>query len=316
MEINEDNIFQFKTNDEMLDIKDKILESGKKLSEIMLPVMAQLHFDTFQNFLLKNEYSNVYTSKIYETIIDLCNDTNIFTVNIGTKVLRARIIKDSNDIYGSKNGIHIDNDVLRGYDWYNSKEPAIGISSEGRANSQFSSYFYCSTDAPTAASEIKANIGDYISLASFIIKRNLKLIRFEIKDSGEEKTLEACYKNIIANKFSVPIRNSKEYRLTQFISDEIRKHGLDGICYKSHFTHDDNYVIFNCSMSTLEFINSKIIQLHSQQLNYIDFSSNKILRTKPIPDWDTIEIKTEKSRIINIMKSYQDELILDNNHTE
>lgn len=305
---NEGNTFPFEINGEVINLKEKVFESGKRLSEIMVPVMAQLHFKNFEKSLEKGDYEKVYTSGVYKAIVDLCDGTNFITVKPGTKVLRARTIKDINDIYGSKKGIHIEDDVLRGYDWYNSKEPAIGISSEGRANTRYSSYFYCATDGPTAASEIKANIGDYISLASFIIKRELKLVRLEIRDLFDGKMLEDCYKNLIARRFSVPVRDSREYRLTQFISDEIRKHGVDGICYRSHFTNDDNYVVFNCSMNTIAFVNSKIILLHSQKLNFVDFSSDKMIRTEVIPDLSEMEIQTEKSHIMGIMKSYPTEM--------
>lgn len=301
---NDNSTFPFQINGEVINLKEKVFESGKRLSEIMVPVMAQLHFENFEESIKKGEYEKVYKSGVYKVIADLCDGTNFIKVKPDTKVLRARAIKEINDLYRSEKGIHIENDVLRGYDWYNSKEPPIGISPEGRANAQYSSYFYCATDGPTAASEIKANIGDYISLASFTIKRELKLVRLETHDVFDGKTLEDCYKNLIANRFSVPVKDSREYRLTQFISDEIRKHGVDGICYRSHFTNDDNYVVFNCSMDTIQFVNSKIIRLHSQKLNFVDFSSDKMIRTEEIPDLSKTEIQTEKSHIIGIMRSY------------
>ncbi len=290
-----------------VDLKDKILESGKVLSTIMMPVMANVHFDTFKENLQAGDFESVYTSVVFNTITSLCTDKVTTSVKAGTKVLRARIIKDLDDIYGAKKGIHFEDEIIRGYDWYYSKEPAVGISSDGRANSRYSSYFYCAADAPTAASEIKANIGDYISLASFIIKRDLKLVRFEIKDIFKGETVQACIQNLIARNFSVPVSDTQEYRLTQFISDEIRKHGVDGICYKSHFTNHDNYVIFNCSMDTIKFTKSKIIRLHSQQLNFVDFSTDRMISTKAIPNPNENEIKREKHHIFDMMKSYEDE---------
>ena len=219
------------------------------------------------------------------------------------KVLRARIVKDITEIYHEQNGIHFEGDTLRGYDWYNSKEPAVGISSEGRANSKYSSYFYCADDGPTAASEIKANIGDYISLALFLVKRKLKLIKLEEKDWFDGKTKIDCYQDLIANHFSIPISDSSEYRLTQFISDELRKHGIDGLSYKSHFTNKTNYVIFNCSMDTIKFVNSKIIRLHSQQLRFVDFSNLKMLSTTAIPNLDADEIKNEREHLYSVIES-------------
>ena len=124
----------------------------------------------------------------------------------------------------------------------------------------------------------------------------------------EDKAINGCYQNIIAHHFSVPISDTQEYRLTQFISDEIRKYGVDGICYKSHFTNDENYVIFNCSMDTIKFNNSKILQLHSQQLNFIDFSGCKMISTKAIPNMDKEQIQREKQYLYGMMEAYQEEM--------
>ena len=300
--------FSFEIDGEKLSLKDTILESGRKLSEILIPAIANAQFAAFKEQLKKGEYDKVYTSAVFKSIVDMCKNKKTITLKAGTKVLRARVINDPTDIYSSKNGIHFEDDILRGYDWYNSKEPAIGISSEGRANSRYSSYFYCANNGPTAASEIKANIGDYISLASFTIVHDLNLIRLEEKDMFEDKTISGCYKSIIARHFSVPISDTQEYRLTQFISDEIRKYGVDGICYKSHFTNDENYVIFNCSMETIKFNNSKILQLYSQQLNFIDFSGCKMISTKAIPNMDKDQIEREKMYLYGMMEAYQEEM--------
>ncbi|MBQ2759292.1 MAG: RES family NAD+ phosphorylase [Clostridia bacterium] len=299
----ENEMFSVTIDNEQFEISEKILESGKRLSEILTTAIATVEFIEFKKDLDNKEFKKVYTSTVFNSINQLCNEDNIIHLKAGTKVLRARIVRDFNDIYHERNGIHFEKEVLRGYDWYNSKEPAIGIASEGRANCQYSSYFYCSNDAATAASEIKANIGDYISLAAFLVKRELKLIKLEQKDWFNGKTKEDCYQDNISNHFSRPVSDFSEYRFTQFISDELRKHGIDGLCYKSHFTNKTNYVIFNCSMETINFLNSKIIQLHSQQLNFIDFSSLKMLSTKPIPNLDMNSIKNERDHIYDVIQS-------------
>lgn len=300
------NIDLSKAKDVNIELSDEILESGKALAEIFIPVIANLDFSNFKDYLENGEYEKVYSSPVFKTIVSLCNEENITVLRQNTTVLRARIVKDMDDIFCGKNGIHFENGVLRGYDWFNSKEPPVGISAEGRANSRYSSYFYCADNGQTAASEIKANIGDYISLASFDIKRDLRLIRLEENKLPQIRAKEEWYLNSIARHFSAPVSDSHEYHLTQFISDEIRKHGVDGICYKSHFTNDYNYVIFNCSMSTITFKNSKIIQLYSQQLNYIDFSAEKMLSTHPLTDLNEQEIQREKHYIYGMMQAYKD----------
>ena len=292
---------------EKVSFENKILESGKRVAEILIPALSSAEFNSFIENLKNKKYKEIYTSNVFQAIKALCNGKQDEYLKADTKVFRARIVKDIEDIYQEKDGIKFDNDVIHGYDWYNSKEPPVGIACEGRANSQYSSYFYCANEPATAASEIKANIGDYISLASFIIKRDLRIIRLEKKNFFEGKTPEECYQIFIANHFSTPVSDSQEYKLTQFISDELRKHGIDGICYKSHFTNADNYVIFNCSMENIEFSKSKILRLYSQQLNFIDFSSVKMLRTKPISNLSNEDLINEKQYLCAVNQSRKDE---------
>lgn len=301
------DLITFEFDGKIVSFKNEMLESGKRVAEIMIPALSNAEFNVFVEKFKNKKYREVYTSKVFEAINALCNGEKAEYIKSGTKVFRARIVKDVEDIYHEKDGIKFDGDVIRGYDWYSSKEPPVGIASEGRANSQYSSYFYCANDPATAASEIKANIGDYISLASFTIKRDLNIIRLEKKNLFDGISPQECYQIIIANYFSIPVSDSQEYRLTQFISDELRKHGIDGICYKSHFTNADNYVIFNCSMENIEFFKSKILRLYSQQLNFIDFSSVKLLPTKPIPKLSKEEIIKEKQHLYAMNQSYKDE---------
>ena len=47
-------------------------------------------------------YDKVYTSEVFKAIIQLCNPENTVSMPAGTKVLRARIIKNTDDIYREK----------------------------------------------------------------------------------------------------------------------------------------------------------------------------------------------------------------------
>lgn len=299
--------FSVESNEEKIELKEHIADRENNLSEILTLLEARMQFDEFKKALLEKSYEKVYTSPVYRSIEVLCKNKNTTALTVGTKVFRARLINDENTIYEQKDGIHFEGNILKGYNWYNSKEPAIGISSEGRANSRYSSYFYCADDESTAASEIKANIGDFISLASFTINNNLQLIILEAKDLFEAKTENEHYCNLIANVFSTPVSASSEYMLTQFISDEIRKHGIDGISYQSHFTHKNNYAIFNCSMDAINFCESKVLQLHSQQLNFIDFSEGKTMSTEPLRNKSEEEIVSERQFIYGMMKGREQE---------
>ena len=291
-------------------VSDELIERGKMLAEKFLPVIRHITFDDFKENVENNRFEDAYSSDVFKTIRGLCSENNTRILKQGTKVYRARII-DINDLYTASKGLDFNNGVLIGYDWLNSKEPPIGLSPDGRANSKYSSYFYCSNNPNTAACEVKPNITDYISLASFEIKKDLKLIELTESPTNDDNSDDVEFRNMISRYFSVPIKDSQNYKLTQFISDEIRKSGIDGLCYKSYFTGAMNYVIFNCCMSNIEFSKSKVLKLHSQKLFFIDFSNEKVLQTTCETDVEPEKILSEKCYLFEIIESAHNRNILE-----
>lgn len=279
---------------------DNVSAIGKIIADVFLSALCRDVFETFQKDFENNDYENVYSSTIFTNIGILCQKENLLTLEKGRAVFRARII-DSEDLNQGRKGVDNKDGKLSGYNWVNSKEPPVGFSSAGRANIPKSSYFYCASDEITALCEVKPNSNDYISLAEFKCKRKLKIVDLSSKNLDKEHMYETLYMTMLVNHFSVPVKDPEKYRLTQFISDEIRKFGIDGICYKSQFTGSYNYVIFNCSMQNLEFKESRIIRLHSQQLKFIDFSNEKIIQTDSIKDPIPMHIIEEKSQIGEII---------------
>lgn len=291
-----------KMKNKEIELSPKTAEKLRIISEKYSPLVWFVSFGDFKKNIENGEYDVAYSSDVFKEILKLCEKDYIRTLKKGALLFRARIVDDLNDLYEGKKGIHIEDGYICGYDWINSKEPPIGVSSEGRANIKHSSYFYCSENGNTAASEVKPSINEYVSLATFKTKRNLKLIELSNKNCKDISKEEASCMRELVRYFSVPIRNADDYKFTQFISDEIRKCGIDGIRYKSYFTDSYNYVIFNCSMNTLEFVRSRIIKLHSQKLNFMDISSEKLISTTcedKIPD---NVIFREKLMLYTIMK--------------
>ena len=64
-------------------------------------------------------------------------------------------------------------------------------------------------------------------------------------------------------------------------------------------------------MQTIKFSNSKIIQLYSQQLNFIDFSAQKMISTKAVPNLDKDQIERERHYIYGMIEGYKQEMELD-----
>lgn len=285
-------------------VSKETVEKLENTAKKFLPILWSSQFEKLVSDIDNENYSDVYSSDVFKTIIDMCKKENITFLKRGYSLFRARIV-DEEDLYTQSNGIGFIDGKLSGYDWINSKEPPIGLSPDGRANSKYSSYFYCASDGNTAASEIKASIGDFISLASFKTKRNLKIINLSKTNDSSKLKLDFYLKRLV-ERFSKPINNYKEYKFTQFISDEIRKCGVDGICYTSYFTQSTNYVIFNCSTTSIKFVDSRIIKLYSQQLNFIDYSFEKMRTTKAPKIISNEEILKEKIIIYNLIKLRSD----------
>lgn len=190
---------------------------------------------------------------------------------------RARIIDDL--IGGKDKGIEFsENEILSGYNKYESKEPPLGISVHGRNNYIGSSYLYLSDDIYTACIEVRPNPGNYISLATFRVKSRMRIVDFSksysYKDDDKNYSVDFLM-NLLPYIFSQPYYNDDEqfYYATQYISDMIRKYGFDGICYNSSLSNGKNYTIFNCNDNNIEFISSRVIVTESVNFNFYDFNS-------------------------------------------
>ncbi len=127
-------------------------------------------------------------------------------LEVGKEYYRTRIINPEDDDNEKGIGITLDN-KFKGYDDMNSREPILGIGSEGRNSIVGSSYLYIASNPETACVEIKSQL----------------MLRF-----------------------TQPVRGENAYRATQIIADYLRKTGIDGIKYKSFLTPEGaNYTIFN-----------------------------------------------------------------------
>lgn len=284
------------------EISEETKEQMNRIAKKFTPIIAKFNFSGFVEDLKNKNYKGVYNSPVFDIFEEIYKTGKFNTLKEGTKVFRARIVGSIDEIINKQNGIGIKDGMLQGYDWVNSKEPPVGMAeNDGRANFKYSSYFYCANNMSTAASEIKANIGDYISVATFTTEQDIKLLELIIDDTLSLEKESTFYKNYIAAAFSTPI-NDNNYFLTQFVSDELRKYGIDGICYKSHFTDDWNYVIFNCSMNRIRFVNSRIIKLHSQQLNFVDISYEKTRSTKLPEEISDEELLKEKYYLYSMIE--------------
>lgn len=256
------------------------------LKNLGLIINARLNYNKFVKAIETNdtEFIMEKLKEIDDIIFDKEKDQFESTINIGTKLYRARII-DPKDDNNPNSGVGITGDgKFDGYNEINSREPILGISSEGRNNIAGASYLYAASNPETACIEIKSLFGDLISLATFRVKQELRIIDvssdkvFNHETSLNNNMSLGEFFTLLMFRFCEPVRNEKEYYVTQLISDHLRKTGIDGIAYTSYLSPGGiNYTIFNCHSQKIGFEKSKILLHRQANHSFWDFNEEKAI---------------------------------------
>ncbi|MFL1452880.1 RES family NAD+ phosphorylase [Marinobacter sp. GN3S48] len=130
--------------------------------------------------------------------------------------------------------------------------PPIHLAKGGRINRPGVSYLYLSTDAETAVSEVRPHPGENVSVGEFKSTQELKIADFSqlsltqklFSDDGlDALELMIAIQNTLSKAVS-PSMN-RQYSVTQFIAEIVRKIGFDGLAFKSSVSGGKNYVVFN-----------------------------------------------------------------------
>lgn len=182
-------------------------------------------------------------------------------LSAGRKLYRSRVTPDGQKkIKGEKMGC-----------------PPKELATAGRANPVGIPYLYLSDTAKTTYFEVRALYLDRISVGTFQIKQDLKLVDFvydvnlfamslEESISLKEVVIKKKIIDAISSDLSKPLRrydSELEYVPTQLICEYCRDFS-DGICFESSLHKGGhNYVIFDSS-------NAKCIRVDSHEIRKID----------------------------------------------
>lgn len=250
---------------------------------------ARQVFNEFINEIGSECCSSQNLKKVYEIIdhevFGENKDRFITQIEAETLCYRARIIPVE-DYTKTEKGIGIKLDgTIQGYNEENSREPLVGISSSGRNNISGVSYLYMASDPETACTEVKPQLRDLISLATFKIESPMRIVDFSTEKrlpgtqfEGEEISLAVFFTELML-QFSKPVKNNQYYP-TQIIADYIRKTGIDGIKYKSFLTPNGyNYTIFNSHPSHISFLGSRVLVYQQANYSYWDLEAKKAILT-------------------------------------
>jgi hypothetical protein len=137
-------------------------------------------------------------------------------------------------------------------------KPVSNWQSEGRANPRGIPYLYLATTRDTALAEVRPWIGATISVANFLVTRDLSVVDCSKNNSmnslldiigDHSRPREDGIWMAIDRAFATPVSRddeSKEYIPTQIIAELFKAAGYDGIVYKSLLSDDGfNLALFN-----------------------------------------------------------------------
>lgn len=151
-------------------------------------------------------------------------------------------------------------------------KPVAARAAAGRANSVCKPVFYAATDDKTAISEVRPWIGTLVSVGRFRVLRDLKVVNcadpylegpssltLALKAAhGNPPTREQVDASVwydIGAAFAKPVTLDDDpiaYLPTQILAELFKRHGGDGIAYKSSVGEGFNLAIFSLDAVKLE----------------------------------------------------------------
>lgn len=181
----------------------------------------------------------------------------------GKKFFRARISYDRS-----------------GFSLKDMRNPPADKAKGGRANPEGISYLYLSSDVKTTIYETRASLFDFVSIATFRLEENIKIIHLsqETYDVFRLAELEQLEEVLLHNSFiqkleeelSRPKRKSDsdlEYLPTQYISELIKSMDIDGIEFRSSlYSQGYNLAIFNSEK--FKALSSKVYDVSKIDIEY------------------------------------------------
>jgi hypothetical protein len=156
-------------------------------------------------------------------------------------------------------------------------KPKENMGVQGRANAININMLYLAGEKDIAISETRASLKEHVTLATFVVKRELKLVDFsgenpdyawyfQIGLKSDPKTYHVQDLLLhIGNAFSKPLtidEANTEYIPTQVIADYFKSKNYDGIAFRSQFTVKEkqdkyrNYALFD--LDSAEAIGSEL----------------------------------------------------------
>lgn len=182
-------------------------------------------------------------------------------------------------------------DNPKGYEIDQMWNPPNKFAKSGRANPNGISYLYLANDELTTLYEVRASLFDYVSVGTFRLEENIRVINlshstydiFELAELEELQSLEevmihGSFIDKLEQELSKPRRRSDselDYLPTQYLSELIKSMGYDGIEFKSSLYQDGvNLAIFN--PDKFKALDVRLFDIENIELNYTHLNTQNI----------------------------------------
>lgn len=158
---------------------------------------------------------------------------------------------------------------FKGYNAKDSTAPEADLVPQGRANPDHIRYLYLCEDKITPIYEIRPMIGEVISVAKFKLLKEAKIYDLTLNILQNTENQEASFPslyNTVGKMFSKPYNgNASKYIPTQFLAEEIKRMGFDGIRFNSSLHKGGvNVVLFD--PETCKAISSDLVEVKSIEI--------------------------------------------------
>jgi RES domain len=128
-------------------------------------------------------------------------------------------------------------------------KPVPERATDGRANPRGIACLYLASHKETAALEVRPLIGSYVSVAQFKVLRDIRVVdcsrdtmdipaRWLRETPWTPEDVEKAVWSDINDAFSEPVErgdSSLDYVPTQILAEAFKRHGFDGVAYKSSY---------------------------------------------------------------------------------
>lgn len=279
---------------------DKLTESH---IEILIKEICKLFFEERPELLIKRVGIAEFVDENYLENNSVVGkyDWDAFIKSIkykyrfNTDIFKKEIFKDYCNFLEKK--IHRNEIMYRarvsadekGYSNENIGAPPVGLATEGRINPSGMSYLYLSDKKQTTLYEIRAALHDYVTIGTFKLKSDIKVIDLTQIDKisvfskidTERQAINREHLQKISEEIARPLRRNDsklDYLPTQYICDLIKsirdlndptKSAYDGILYKSAMVKDSyNLTVFNQDL--FECVGTEVHEVNILQYPNID----------------------------------------------